>query len=1037
MEEKWKVFWDPKDPHYKEREKIAKNLSLSLGISDFLSKLLVSRNITNPEEADIFLNYPEKRTYDPFLMQDMSKAVEILKTIKQKKEKIAIFGDYDVDGVTSCAVLYLGMKKLGFEVTSYIPSRIDEGYSLNEKAIFELKSKGYNNLVTVDCGTTSLKEIDYAKSLGMRVIVTDHHIPKDELPNADAILNPKRNDCKYPFKDLAGVGVTFKLLQALFETFDKSLDPFEYIDLVAVGTIADIVSILSENRYFVIRGIEKLKTNPTKGLAYLLNELKIVESEIDSRTIAYKVAPKINAAGRMANAYAAFKLLTLDDEEKINKAVSDLLKLNSKRQSTEREIYLYALSLLDLHPEYKDDDVLVLSGENWHLGVLGIVASKLSSQLNKPVLMISKSKDICKGSGRSPQGIDLMELLLKVSKENILEEFGGHKLAAGFSCYSKNIEALRKSVNKIYKELYEKKEISYYLEIDMEIDSIFPNMFEDLEKLEPFGYMNPEPLFLIKNAKIENFKFFSNGSQNFSGILRNDNSLIVDVLGYDLGINLLNLNWNKRKDLLVDVVGTFRIENSYNLKNSYIKFYLQDLSIKESFFFEESSENDLLNPILKDELDKISQIEVLNENLYYNKIAMFLPSKLKNVSLIKKILLNLESKKKVILISGTKSLLEHSYKIISSYLPENILFINKYYSINSNVLSKYEVFFLTVPEFLKHIALFDSIDCQIIIDEPFYTLFHPVIRKVRDFIEFRDYIFAKQNVSMFGALYDENLKELLKNYGFKILMASSANNNFEVTKERGSIVSIMKEYIDTRNSRVIVLNEPNRQKSLIKLMDKKLNINDGNVKVFNHSMSYREKMLAREEFRREYAYLYVTSFSNNGLALETKGYPTTIIILDVPKTALEFLDLVSGWTNKNQKISIVFGYDKKFKVRLMYDYAKKYPSFKILKKTYDFIKANNPEIDTVVSTLFKGENDLAFVVLGVLQEANLIKIHNEDIEITNPFDLKKLRDTSNFKENILDSWLLKNSIYFYENLDTREFIEFLKGDTTKIGARGV
>lgn len=207
-------------------------------------------------------------------------------------------------------------KKLGFEVTSYIPSRIDEGYSLNEKAIFELKSKGYNNLVTVDCGTTSLKEIDYAKSLGMRVIVTDHHIPKDELPNADAILNPKRNDCKYPFKDLAGVGVTFKLLQALFETFDKSLDPFEYIDLVAVGTIADIVSILSENRYFVIRGIEKLKTNPTKGLAYLLNELKIVESEIDSRTIAYKVAPKINAAGRMANAYAAFKLLTLDDEEK-------------------------------------------------------------------------------------------------------------------------------------------------------------------------------------------------------------------------------------------------------------------------------------------------------------------------------------------------------------------------------------------------------------------------------------------------------------------------------------------------------------------------------------------------------------------------------------------------------------------------------------------------------------------------------------------------------------------------------------------------
>jgi len=1037
MEEKWKVFWDQKDPLYKEREKIAKNLSFSLGISDFLSKLLVSRNIETPEEADIFLNHPEEYTYDPFLMKDMSKAVEILKTIKQKKEKIAIFGDYDVDGVTSCAVLYLGMKKLGFEVTSYIPSRIDEGYSLNEKAIFELKSKGYNNLVTVDCGTTSLKEIDYAKSLGMRVIVTDHHIPKDELPNADAIINPKRNDCKYPFRDLAGVGVTFKLLQALFSSFDESLDPFEYIDLVAVGTIADIVSILSENRYFVKRGIEKLKTNPTKGLAYLLNELKIVDSEINSRTIAYKVAPKINAAGRMANAYAAFKLLTLDEEEKINKAVSDLLKLNSRRQSTEREIYLYALSLLDLHPEYKDDDVLVLSGENWHLGVLGIVASKLSSQFNKPVLMISKSKDICKGSGRSPQGIDLMELLLKVSEENLLEEFGGHKLAAGFSCYSKNIEALRKTVNTAYKEIYGKKEIPYYLEIDMEIDCIFPNMFEDLEKLEPFGYMNPEPLFLIRNAKIENLKFFSNGSQNFYGILKNDNSLIVDVLGYDLGINLLNLNWNKRKDLLVDAVGTFRIENSYNLKNSYVKFYLQDMNIKEHALFEESSENKLLNPILKDELDKISQIEVLKENLLNNKVVMFLPSKLKNVSLIKKILLSIENNKKVMIISGTKSLLEHSYKIVSSYLPENMLFVNKYYSMNANVLPKFEVFFLTVPEYLKNLHVLDSMDCQIIIDEPFYTLFHPVIRKVKDFIEFRNHILTKQNVTMFGALYDENLKELLKNYGFKILIASSANNNFEVIKENNNVVNIIKEYIDSRNSRVVVLNESSRQKSLIKLMDKKFNINDGNIKIFNHSMSYREKILAREEFRREYAYFYLTSFSNNGLALETKGYPPTIIVLDVPKTALEFLDLVSGWSNKNQKISIIFGYDKKFKVRMMYDYAKKYPSFKILKKTYDFIKSNNSEIDSVVNTLFKGESDLAFVVLGVLQEANLIKIHDDDIEITSSFDLKKLRETSNFKENILDSWILKNSINFYENFDSREFIEFLKGNVTKIGARGV
>jgi single-stranded-DNA-specific exonuclease len=254
MDNQWKVFWNLNAPYYKEKEQVAKNLKNVLGISDFLAKLLVSRNIESPEKADIFLNHPEEETYDPFLMNDMDKAINILMEAKRKKEKVAIFGDYDVDGVTSSSILYLGMKKLGFDVITYIPSRIEEGYSLNEKAISELKNKGYNILVTVDCGTTSIKEIEHAKSLGMKVIVTDHHLPKDTLPKSDAILNPKREDNKYPFKDLAGVGVAFKLLQALFMTNDKSLNPFEYIDLVAIGTIADIVSILSENRYFVKKG---------------------------------------------------------------------------------------------------------------------------------------------------------------------------------------------------------------------------------------------------------------------------------------------------------------------------------------------------------------------------------------------------------------------------------------------------------------------------------------------------------------------------------------------------------------------------------------------------------------------------------------------------------------------------------------------------------------------------------------------------------------------------------------------------------------
>jgi single-stranded-DNA-specific exonuclease len=278
----------------------------------------------------------------------------------------------------------------------------------------------------------------------------------------------------------------------------------------------------------------------------------------------------------------------------------------------------------------------VLSGEDWHMGVLGIVASKLSNQFNKPVLMISKDQEMGKGSGRSPQGIDLMGLLLKVNERGIFEEFGGHKFAAGFSLLSKNIETLRKEINDAYKELYGDKKLTSQIDVDMEIEGIWETMFEDINMLEPFGYGNEEPVFLIRNAKLENIRFFRNGSQSFSGTLNKD-SLIIDVLGYDLGYKLNELTENNKIDLFTDLVGTFRVENSYNLKNSYVKFYLQDLRINEKIEQEETTKWNFASNILQDELNKIMNIEILNENLTRSKVAMFLPSKIKNDSLLKKI----------------------------------------------------------------------------------------------------------------------------------------------------------------------------------------------------------------------------------------------------------------------------------------------------------------------------------------------------------------------------------------------------------------
>ncbi|WP_113073844.1 single-stranded-DNA-specific exonuclease RecJ [Petrotoga sp. 9PW.55.5.1] len=1020
----------------KKKNLLAKNLEKTLGISGFLSKLLVSRNITDPEEADIFLNRPESENFDPLIMKDMDKALDILKEVKEKKEKVAIFGDYDVDGVTSSSVLYLGLRNLGFEVTVYIPSRIEEGYSLNENALHELKNKGFQNIITVDCGITSLKEIDYAKKLGMKVIVTDHHLPQDTLPKADAILNPKRKDDNYPFKDLAGVGVTFKLLQALFKNFDNTLDPYEYIDLVALGTIADIVPILSENRYFVKLGIEKLKSNPSKGIKYLLDELKIVESEINSRTITFKIAPKINAAGRMADAYAAFKLLTEEDDERLKKAVSELLKLNSRRQSTEKEIYLYAMSLLDLYPTYKTNPVLVLGGENWHLGVLGIVASKLSAQFNKPVLMISKNGEYCKGSGRSPQGIDLMDLFLKVNENNIFEEFGGHKFAAGFSLFSKNIDKLRESINKVYKDIYGDKKLSFTLDIDMEIDKIWDGMFDDIEKLEPFGHGNTEPVFLIRNGKLENLKFFSNGFQNFSGTLNKD-SLMIDVLGYDLGHYLKELIPDKKRGFPLDLAGTFRIENSYNLKNSYIKFYVQDLKIEKSFQSEDIQQKYFVDGILKNELSRVTNINVLNENLTKNKVAMFLPSKIKNDTILSKIFICLKNKEKVVVVSATNSLLEHIYKIISAYFPEEFLYFDNNYILDQNAINDHKVVFVTVPKFAKNLKIFDSFNAEIIIDEPFYSLFHPVIKKISYYQKFRRYILQRNHVGIFGTIYNENLKEYLRASGYKILTSFSKNNAFEVIRENNNILKLLNDYSNDKNSKVLVLDNSERQKSLAKLLDLKLNVSEHEIKFFNHSMSYREKLIARDKFKNENANFYITSFSNNGIAFEVKKFPPTLIITDVPKTDIEFLDLVSTWMKKNQKVTIILAYNNRFRVKLLYEYSKKYPSFKILKNTYDFIQEGHYNTKEIYDSLFEGDDDFSQTVLNVLEDAQLVKKYKDDLQIIDTFSLKKLRESANFEENILDNWILKHIIKFYENLDTRELIDLLKGNFSEVGARGV
>lgn len=1034
MKNIWRVFWDPRSSDYHENLKAAQNLSNNLGCSEFISKLLVTRGITDVEEAREFLNPSEDQVIDPFKLKDMEKGVKVLSKILEEKEKIVVFGDYDVDGVTSASILFLGLKELGFDVDAYIPSRMDEGYSLNNEAIEDLNRQGFKNIITVDCGITSVEEINYAKKLGMKVVVTDHHEQKEILPPADAVINPKRKDGNYPFKGLAGVGVAFKFLLALTKHLNSNFDPYTLIDLVAIGTIADIVPLLSENRYFVKRGLEKLKTNPTKGIAALLKQLRIVPSEIKSNIIAYKVAPKINAAGRMADAFTAFKLLTSENKEEINKNVSALIRLNSKRQTKEKEIYLFALSLMDVNPEYKKDKVIVLHGENWHLGVLGIVASKLSSQFNKPVLMVSEEGEHGKGSARSLQGISLMNIFKKSSEEEIFDEFGGHELAAGFSLSNRNIKKLRYSINNSYQKIYGETIPINEIVIDMEIEKIWPTFFDEIAQLEPYGYKNPEPIFLMKNVRIDNLKFFGNAVESFAGKMRNNKDFIMDIIGYGLAPKLKDIRYNNPNSVYADIVGNFREENSYSLKHKFLKFYLKDLKLITNESYNKNDDNLDTNNILKEELFKISKMEVIERNLHTEKIAMFLPSKLKYAAIIKKTLDSIKKDKKVIIISSSHLIMNHTYNILSSYISPNNIYYNKKSRLKSNIINKEKIIMLTVPAFFHNAKLFNFDKFEIIVDEPYYSISHNAIKNISEYKEFRKYIvYKKANISVFGTLFHTSLKEFLKRAGFKILVSNVNVSNYEIIKEKKNLMSMLKDYLTESKQKVIVLNEKKKQDILSNLLKEKFGLMNDAIKLFNHSMDFSSKIIIRENMKKHPSNILITSYSNNGLSLENQNKTPIFILLDLPKSRLELIDLFSSWNPKKGPIDIVLGYDEKFKTRLLYDYSRFYPSSNILKQTYDFIKEKNiTKENELIDHFFKGDQIFGKIVIDELLDSGLLVKNSNQLDIIENFNLKSLHKTVKYKESIIDSLLIKETIHFYKNVDTKAFMDMLKNDITNI-----
>ena len=467
-------------------------------ISEVAAKMLLAKDLTE-DKIDEYLNPSIEKLHDPYLLNDMNILVDRIILAKDRKEKVAIYGDYDVDGITSITLIYTFLRDLGLDMVYYLPDRIEEGYGLNTEALKKLKDDGVSLVITVDCGISAVNEVEYAKSIGLDVCITDHHECSDTLPKAISIVNPKRPDSTYPFNSLAGVGVTFKVLSAIVKRLGLDENEYlKYLDIAAVGTIADIVPLVGENRIITANGLELLAKTKNEGLKALMKVARI--EKVDSDNVSFGIAPRINASGRMADATVAVKMLLAENEMEAYKYAKVLDAQNTKRQEVEKGIYNEAIAQIERDGLDKKK-TMVIAGENWHQGVIGIVASKLTEKYLKPVILLAHDGETAKGSGRIPAGISLYDALSECS--DLLTTFGGHELAAGLTLEAKNIEAFREKFEQVITSMKE-EDFVRVIDIDTEITKkdITLNILDDINLLAPFGQKNKKPVFIYKNLKV-------------------------------------------------------------------------------------------------------------------------------------------------------------------------------------------------------------------------------------------------------------------------------------------------------------------------------------------------------------------------------------------------------------------------------------------------------------------------------------------------------------------------------------------------------
>lgn len=537
IKEKKEKNWLIKSTDTQEFNSAVSDIASGLGINPVVAKLLYNRGYTDVASAKAFVYMESEMLMNPFKMKDMDRGIEGIRAAIARGERITVYGDYDVDGVTSVCTLYLYLKSLGAKVDYYIPNRAGEGYGVSTPAIDSIKENGSTLVITVDTGTTAVEEVEYAKSIGVNFIITDHHECRSDLPEALAVINPHRPDCEYPFKELAGVGVVFKLICAYEERvlgksrIDAAKRIFSlYADLVAIGTIADVMPIKEENRIIVRYGLAMIEKTERIGLAALIEAASAKNDaqrsaqrkkkvKITSGYIGYTIAPRINAAGRIKEASLAVELFLSNDRTRAREIAEELCQTNKERQAEENKIMQEAYQKIEQH-DIENDPVIVLDADNWHHGVIGIVASRITEKYTRPAILVSfegnesetpSPDDVGKGSGRSIKGMNLVDALCYCSDH--LVKFGGHELAAGLSVTRGELDNFRRLINEYARKNLSEADMVQTVEADCELDFSDVNLglAKGIQLLEPYGVSNPIPGFVLRGVTVNDITGISEG----------------------------------------------------------------------------------------------------------------------------------------------------------------------------------------------------------------------------------------------------------------------------------------------------------------------------------------------------------------------------------------------------------------------------------------------------------------------------------------------------------------------------------------------